>query len=167
MADSFEIREAVAEDAAAIQAVARASWHTAYDDLLGEDTVTEYVNAWFDPEKVVADDVEPADRDLFVAEGADEVIGFAETTLDGDETAVLYRIYVAPDAHGDGVGTALLERAEAAAAERGRTRLRLSVVAPNEDAVAFYEARGFERVDTVRDDEFDCNRYQYENRIAA
>jgi len=40
-------------------------------------------------------------------------------------------------------------------------------VAPNEDAVAFYEARGFERVDTVRDDEFDCNRYQYEKRIAA
>jgi ribosomal protein S18 acetylase RimI-like enzyme len=166
MTGTPRVREATAADADAVQSVARASWHATYDDLMGESTVESFVDQWFDPQTVVEDDIEPPERELFVAEVDDAVSGFAET-VPGDSTGVfhLYRIYVAPDAQGEGVGTALLERAETTAEAGGAAEFRVSVVAPNEDGVGFYEAKGFERVATVRDEQFDCDRYEYAKEL--
>ncbi len=166
MADSHQVRPATTDDARAIQRVARESWHAAYDSLLGEAVVSSTVDAWFDPDRLVADDVRPDERPLFVADGADGLVGFAEAVPGDDEDVYhLYRIYVTPSAWGTGIGTSLLERVEAAARERGARRLRLSVLAENDDAVAFYEARGFERVGESYDEQFDARRFAYAKNI--
>ncbi|MHB9288668.1 N-acetyltransferase family protein [Halobacteriales archaeon Cl-PHB] len=166
MTESLQVRPATAADAPAIQRVARRSWHAAYDDIIGTETVATTVETWFAPEKVVSDDVEPDERPLFVAEAGEGVVGFAEAVPDDDPaTYHLYRIYVDPDAWGEGVGTALFDRVEATVRERGATRLELSVFAANGGAIAFYEARGCRRVDEVYDDQFDAPRYTYEKQL--
>ncbi|RDZ63703.1 N-acetyltransferase [Haloferax sp. Atlit-12N] len=53
-------------------------------------------------------------------------------------------LYVAPAARGEGVGTALLERAHEWGRDRGCERVALSVHADNDAARACYESMGYE-----------------------
>lgn len=63
----------------------------------------------------------------------------------GARSARLYSLIVDTSVRGRGIGGLLLERTARAAARRGCTRLTLEVRADNEDAIAFYLARGFRR----------------------
>jgi GNAT superfamily N-acetyltransferase len=67
----------------------------------------------------------------------------AEPTADGDGEV---SVYVSPDHWGEGVGSALLERASNHLATQGIDRVRDSVLAQNEVGNAFYSDR-FEQVD--------------------
>lgn len=177
------VRETTVDDVHDVQRVARAGWHASYDDIVGPERVEETVNSWYDPERLVADDVRNPERPFFVAERrgdraagrrdrtadaatgdatAGDVVGFAEAAA-GDEPGVwqLYRIYVHPEAWGEGVGTALLAEIEAAVRERGAEALRVSVHAENDVGVSFYEARGFDRVRTEPDEAFGGRRHEY------
>ena len=69
----------------------------------------------------------------------------------GSGTAHLYSIVTHPDFQGRGMGTALLDKLEAEARERGCTRIRLEVRADNTDAIALYERRGYEATKTLPD----------------
>ncbi|WP_137286940.1 GNAT family N-acetyltransferase [Halorussus salinisoli] len=160
------VRETTPGDAEGVRRVARDSWHAAYDDLLGEETVSETVESWFTREKVVAD-VERSERPFFVAESDGETLGFAISVPDDEREATyhLYRIYVRPDAWGEGIGSLLLGRLEDEIRARGATRLRLTVLADNENAVQFYESRGFERIGEARDEKFDLARYVYRKEL--
>ena len=168
------IREARETDTTAIQRVARAAWHAAYDHLIGPEEVDETVDSWYDPDRLVRDDVRDPDRPFLVAErttshddgsaAVDEnsLVGFAEAAA-GENPGLwhLYRLYVHPDVWGKGVGTALLERILAAVRERDVDELRVSVLADNEVGVGFYEARGFEQLATTEDERFDVPRFEY------
>lgn len=175
MTGNIEIREATAADAQAIQAVARASWHAAYQEILAQETIPEVVDSWYDPERLVRDDIQADSRPVFVAE-RDDVVGFIEgidddTVDDGSGKdhggAELYRFYVRPDSWGEGIGTALLERLESRLREMGFSELRLTVFAANDVGVQFYESRGFERVDEERDEQFDRLRYEYVKSLSV
>ncbi|WP_158057068.1 GNAT family N-acetyltransferase [Halorussus halophilus] len=158
----MNVRETTADDAEAVQRVARASWHAAYDEILGEGTVTDKVDSWFNLENVTAD-VNREERPFFVATTEGRVVGFAIGAPDDDRDATyhLYRIYVQPNDWGRGVGTKLLERLEAELQSRGVERLRLSVFQENEDAIGFYESSGFERVEEGGAGNFDLPRLTY------
>jgi len=65
-----------------------------------------------------------------------------------EQLAVVSRFFVAPDARGRGVGSALMGIAEDHAAAHG-LRLVLDVADHNLDAIAFYERRGWTRVGTA------------------
>jgi ribosomal protein S18 acetylase RimI-like enzyme len=161
------IRPTTEDDVEAVQRVARAAWHAAYDPVLGADRVDETVDAWYDPESLVTDDVEAEDRPFFVAVLDGTVVGFAEAAPDDDEDplAHLYRIYVDPDHWGIGIGGSLLERVESVLPERGFEFLRLSVLAENEVGIGFYEGNGFERVGTAHNDLLDVEEYHYSKRL--
>jgi len=165
------VRPAAPADAAAVQRVARAGWHAAYDDILGAERVEDTVDDWYAADAVrrdAADDgrpffvaVDPADGASEDApDAADAVVGFAAVTPDGPETSAdaweLYRIYVHPDRWGEGAGSALLARCERTVRERGGDALELSVLADNEVGVSFYRSRGFERVRTTHDGGLDA-----------
>lgn len=62
--------------------------------------------------------------------------------------AVVSRFFVSPAARGRGVGGQLLGPAEEHADRHG-LRLVLDVAAHNQDAIAFYERRGWQRVGTT------------------
>ncbi|WP_435359209.1 GNAT family N-acetyltransferase [Haloarchaeobius sp. DFWS5] len=162
MSDDVTLRDATRADAEAIQRVARDSCHAVYDSIFGSDRTTEIVETWYAPETLVSDDIDPDERPFFVAEVDGRVVGFVEGIPDEDgQTANLYRIYIVPDHWGDGVGGALLDRLESVFAARGFDRLLVSVLADNETGVGFYEAVGFEHVETVRDEQFDVKRAKY------
>lgn len=57
--------------------------------------------------------------------------------------ANLQHLYVRPDRRGEGLATALMDRAEAWGRERGCERASLSVNVRNETARRVYEARGY------------------------
>ena len=141
---AVELRPAEESDVDAIAAVARASWHAAYDDVLGPDAVDDTVDEWYDEQELL----DSLDGSCFLVAETQDVVGFAHAAELADKVNVaeLYRLYVHPEYWGNGVGSALLARVEAVLRERGVERLQLVVLAANDVGRSFYEERGFERV---------------------
>ena len=152
----WSVRRATPAEASAVRGIARESWHAAYDRILGPDRVDEYVDDWYaidGLEESIRGATARDDATFLVAEsdsrGDGRIRGFAHASADPDADAVadLHRLYVRPDAWGEGAGTALLERVETALAPVC-DRLRLTVLADNEVGISFYESAGFERLET-------------------
>jgi len=70
--------------------------------------------------------------------------------VDGDRE-VMWKLYVHPDHHGRGIGSRLLAEVESLVEGDG---LWLEVVDGNDQAFAFYRARGFAEVERVSDREW-------------
>ncbi|QDX39662.1 GNAT family N-acetyltransferase [Salarchaeum sp. JOR-1] len=160
----MEVRDATDGDVEEIRAVARASLDASYADALGEDAVEGMLGEWYDPDRLA--DRLAADGVFYVVaavEGA--VVGFAEVELDepNESAAEIQWLHVRPDNRGEGVGEALLERAEERALERGANRVEGVVLAANDEGNAFYHAHGYERVGThtvdVGGESFDEHTY--------
>jgi ribosomal protein S18 acetylase RimI-like enzyme len=71
----------------------------------------------------------------------------------------IQNLYVDPPSRGRGVGSALMDAAEAALADAGADRIVIEAMAPNEDAKRLYESRGYEphRVEYERPAESDTH----------
>lgn len=141
------IRQSELEDAEAIQRVSRASWHSAYDAILGEGTVDNVIDEWYEIDRLRTD----IERSIFyVAELDSEVVGFANAGPNPEYeegTFELFRIYVLPEHWNHGIGGQLLEFVCADVKEEGGSSLRLAVLAENDVGVGFYESHGFERLE--------------------
>ncbi len=157
------IRPAEPDDVKGIQRIARVSWHAAYDDIIGADTVTETIDEWYDVQDLRQHTVQD-DHEFYVAD-ADGILGFAHVAPHGNGVFQLLRIYAHPDEWGSGLGTRLLNRVEERLRERDGERLRLHVLADNEIGVSFYESRGFDRVDEQDASGFGVREYVYEKDL--
>lgn len=77
------------------------------------------------------------------------MVGFVSFGLESERyrqdvrRGIVHNIYVRPADRGVGIGSALLEAAEAALAERGADTVGLQAMASNESARAFYEQNGY------------------------
>jgi len=86
---------------------------------------------------------------LLVAQRAD-LCGFVTYSVEHgsfeqDETrGVVENLYVCPDCRSEGIGTALLERAEQELENHGAETMTLGVMAENEAARRFYRRHGYE-----------------------
>jgi ribosomal protein S18 acetylase RimI-like enzyme len=86
---------------------------------------------------------------LRAARRGDDVVGFVSFELErgayeSDETRGIVRnIYVEPASRGRGIGSDLLDAAEAALADAGATVVALEAMADNDRAREFYQARGY------------------------
>jgi len=141
----LNVRPAASTDIAAIRRIARRSWHAAHDDIVGADAVESFLSTHYDRDTVEAS-VHDVDSVYRVVEADDEVVGFAVASPAERMTWMLGAIYVQPDRWGEGAGTALLDSVERAVRAAGGERLRLVVMADNERARSFYEAREYEHV---------------------
>jgi ribosomal-protein-alanine N-acetyltransferase len=126
------IRPAVATDVPALLALET--------DLFGPD-------AWSGAS--LHDELDGPGRRAVVLVSGQEVLGYAVTMLAGD-VVDLQRIAVRRDRQRRGLAGLLLADTLAAARADGAERMLLEVSAANGAAVAFYEARGFTRIDVRR-----------------
>jgi len=141
----MEFRPATADDVESIRAIARESWETDYPDIVSRETIEEGFEEWYDPGALERELTE-GDATILLAADGGEPVGFAHGVVSEAGGNVL-RLYVDPDARGDGVGTELLHRTLDRLAEEGADHLRAMVLENNEAGVAFYRAAGFDVVD--------------------
>ncbi len=93
-------------------------------------------------------EIDDGRRVVFLAEQDGRVVGGAHLSFDGPEpgTGKISAVAVSPEFRRQGIGTQLMDAAEALAVERGLTAVILYVRGDNEGAVAMYLARGYEMV---------------------
>ncbi|MGB9931237.1 N-acetyltransferase family protein [Haloarcula amylolytica] len=144
MSFQTSIRPAESVDIADIRRVARTTWHTVYDDILGAETVEEHLQEGYAP-PLLEQMIELEEVGLFVSTADDDVVaymscGMTDATGFGD-----LDIYVHPDYWGEGIGTELLHRGEQHLHELSVRKIRDEVLAENEVGNAFYRSH-FEKV---------------------
>ena len=108
---------------------------------------------------------------FIVAEVSGHMVGFAQVTLGarhplvaGGIQAELNRLYVHTRFSGQGIGKALLRRAERQAAEHGASAMWLTAWVENGRALAFYASRGYTDVGATP---YVFETEAYENRVFA
>lgn len=160
---------ATVRDIPAVQRVADWSFHAAYDDLLDEALIEAMLDEWYATERLREQISDPESVFLLARRGG-RVRGYLN--VDPYETPDAYflsRLYVEPSLWGSGVGSELLNAAQHRL-DDGRDRLTLTVIDGNERAIAFYERRGFEYVEskttTIGPVEFEEHVYSKPIRVA-
>lgn len=87
---------------------------------------------------------------VIVAERAGEVVGFVNFRVETGayeqdvDRGIVDNVYVEPAHRDEGIGSALLEAAEDALADRSVDRVAVSAMAANDAARRLYESRGYE-----------------------
>jgi GNAT superfamily N-acetyltransferase len=144
------VRAAVAGDADAIGLVQVETWRVAYRGLLAYEVIAGFdVDA---RQRLWREGLARAPRPgsaTFVAELDGEVVGFAGVGRPRDDEAgtdgELYAIYLHPSRWDQGIGRALLERAEDSMRAHGFEQAILWVMEGNERGERFYRAAGWQQ----------------------
>lgn len=136
------VRVADGDDLADVVSVGHRTWPPTYEPIAGPEYVAMGLAKWWTSEAVAASI--RTGRTLVAVDG-DAVVGCATVGPAGtaDDALALWKLYVLPGRHGLGIGSRLLEAVVERAARAGHTRIVLSHVVGNDDAAAFYRARGF------------------------
>ena len=104
-----------------------------------------------------------AGHEFFVAEIDGRVMGFATyvqfRTNNGYRRTVEHTIILPPDAHGLGIGRALMTAVEQHAAEAGHHSIFAGVSAENEAGIAFHAAVGYREVARLAEVGWKFNRW--------
>jgi len=142
----MHIRLADDSDIDAMRLVGEAAWHMAYG-FAGEDYIAHGLQQWW---------TRPAllqclrETTVLVADLDGRIAGVGNLDVRG-AAPIIWKLYVHPDAHGAGLGSALLEQL-LAAAPSDATTVQLEYVAGNEQAAAFYRRKGFREIGTEPSD---------------
>ena len=131
---ALEIRPARPGDSSAIAAVVKESWLAANRDILPEDSFSRLTHSVHMCALVTR---EWPNIQVAITGGA--IVGAVGVNPAG----VIWMLYVLPGYQGCGVGSALYDAAIGTLKRSGRRKALLEVLAANENAVAFYRARGW------------------------
>jgi GNAT superfamily N-acetyltransferase len=147
---AIELRRATAGDAPAIARVRIDSWRTTYRGLIPDAyldgmQVDASIAIW---DRVLT--AGPNTTSVFVAEHADEIVGFASGAMlaepKHDINAELIAIYLRREFQRVGLGRRLVGAVIDAQSAHGATGLLTWVIAGNKAARAFYESLGGELI---------------------
>ncbi|MFB6174906.1 MAG: N-acetyltransferase family protein [Candidatus Nanohalobium sp.] len=134
------VRHADHEDIEEIREVARESWQDTYSGIIPEETIEGIVNDWYSTKDLRQQVKEPI---FFVAEVEGRIAGYVHASVKGEE-AHLHRLYLRPSNQGEGLGSALYDRAEKEIVDRGGKVVKLEVMSENRKGLGFYQYKGFE-----------------------
>ncbi len=132
------IRDAAADDIAAICRFGEVHVRAHYVPIIGEGPADEQVRRWWN-ETYIAEGV--ARGQVVVADDGGELVGVGQRGRNGADH-VIYKLYVHPDHRGRGIGP-LLIAGLVRQLPPGTDRLFIEHFAGNERAGAFYEREGF------------------------
>jgi GNAT superfamily N-acetyltransferase len=138
-ADGVVIRGAVGDDLTGVLSVGHRTWLATYEPIAGPEYVAMGLAKWWTSD-VVTDSIRKG-RTLVAVEG-DDVVGVA-TFGPQDDAFVLWKLYVLPGHHGQGIGSRLLGAVVERALESDHPRITLSYLEGNQQAARFYLRHGF------------------------
>lgn len=142
---TIEVRQAVAEDVAAVVDVGRLTWPATYLDIAGPEYVERGLAKWWS-ERGTLELIE-AGR-VLVAEAGGQIAGMScASTV--DTNLVIWKLYVLPEFQRRSAGSLLLEEMIRIARSKSLEQIKLAYAAGNENARAFYVKSGF--VETGRE----------------
>jgi tRNA (guanine-N7-)-methyltransferase len=152
-ASPLVLRKATAADAALIADIHTRSRATTYrgmlsDAYLDNEMAAESLALW----QSRSDELAASAGNVLIAERDGQPLAFVRV-LAPDDTggAYLDSVHAMPDRKGGGAGTALLAAAGRWAKERGATHLHLRVLDGNAASIGFYESRGWQLTDRIKD----------------
>lgn len=136
----FHIRDMDKTDIKAVQNVAKESWEATYTGIIPLEIQETFLRSAYS-DGMMNKRLEVSS--LYVAEVSGEVVGFANfSTVKQGNIAELGAIYLLPEYHGEGIGTALLQ--EGIKNLNGAQSLIADVEKDNKSGVTFYQAKGFQ-----------------------
>ena len=141
----YQVRPAVARDAATIAAIHVNTWQEAYEGLLPEAdlksiSVDKRLKFWREA-------IQYGDPQVHVAVDGDRIVGFVGFDRSRDPktkptTGEIWAIYVGPGDWDQGAGLALWDAAREGLIDEGCTEVTLWVMLNNERALRFFELAG-------------------------
>jgi ribosomal protein S18 acetylase RimI-like enzyme len=147
-------RPARPEDAALLAELGASTFIETFESANTPENFAAYMAAAFG-EAIQREELEDPDTTVFFAEREGDVIGYVmlrertpPASLGLEDALEIARLYARQRAVGSGVGAALMQRAIAEAAGRGKDAVWLGVWDRNERAIRFYESWGFHRSGT-------------------
>jgi len=124
---ALQIRRATTWDAVTIQAIAAATWPSAYASIISQEQISYMLEGMYGLEVLRG---EMNGKHIYlIAEKEGNAIGFAglEHSFRGSPNTRLHKLYVLPEAQGTGAGRLLLRSSVTATAEHGDTAIELTV----------------------------------------
>lgn len=140
------LRSVSESDLDAVRALLKHTWHATYDGIYGSEKVEAITNDWHSIEALRRHLDKPY-SEFVLADSEAGPLGVAFASMIEEGVSQLHMLYVAPEAHGRGIGTELLMEMESAFPSA--SKMRLEVEAANTTAIAFYERRGFRKAGTT------------------
>ncbi len=142
---SISIRPGTAADLPTVRDIAYATWPETFRDILAPAQIT-YMLEWLYALPRLQQQVRSGEHVLHLAEMDAKCIGFVAHQINFPETGVtkIHKLYLLPEAQGKGVGRALVEAVSDVARQYQQAAVILNINKHN-NAVAFYEAIGFDR----------------------
>jgi ribosomal protein S18 acetylase RimI-like enzyme len=147
-------RPARPDDAALLTELGASTFIETFEAANAPEDFAAYMAAAFG-EDIQRAELEDRDTTVFFAERGGETVGYVmlregsvPSCVAADDAVQIARLYARQRALGSGVGAALMQRALAEAAGRGKDAVWLGVWDRNERAIRFYESWGFHRSGT-------------------
>lgn len=149
----MRIRHAIADDVAALAALADRSFRHAFADDNRAEDVDAYVSEAFSVDRTRSELADSRNIFLLACDAGDGIEGYAKLRAGPADDAVkglapleIERLYADPAAIGRGIGAALMRASLDEAASRGCQTIWLGVWVHNARAISFYERWGFRTV---------------------
>jgi ribosomal protein S18 acetylase RimI-like enzyme len=137
------LRHAGLADLASVTALANETWRQHYPGILS-DAQIDYMLARGYAREALAPFVLEPQSGIALAERGGDLLGFAAwLPADARDALKLDKLYVQPQHHGEGIGSALVDHVAEIARAAGCTRLVLNVNRRNDASIRWYERRGF------------------------
>jgi ribosomal protein S18 acetylase RimI-like enzyme len=142
-------RKCTTDDLPMLCALSRNTYDETFRHLNTPENMAAYLDAAFHPGKLKNELLNPESAFYFLYRSGAPAgylklnTGAAQTDLHAPEALEIERIFVTGEHQGQGLGSVLLDKAEAEAIAAGKTYLWLGVWEQNERALVFYKKNGF------------------------
>ena len=148
----IQIKQADPEDAEIISSIGRKSFRSAFEYLFNDkNELREYLDYTYDTRKI-SHSICKHNNVFFLAFSDGNPAGFAKVKkhslnyqVESGAQMELQKIYILPEFHGNGLGSALMNSVFILAQELKPDIIWLDTHISNFKAIAFYEKRGFKK----------------------
>ncbi|NNE91116.1 MAG: GNAT family N-acetyltransferase [Verrucomicrobiales bacterium] len=142
--DSLEFPEAAPDEAEALSELAARIWHRVYPVIITREQIDYMLDWMYDPARIRSDMNDTGITFLWM-QLEDSRRGFLAFGPDPKESGIwLHKLYLDPDFHRRGIGSAALAEVEKRVRETGENRIFLRVNRANEPAIGAYRKAGYE-----------------------